>query len=241
MASHSHVLIVGDGDVDGGELVTLARQSAAAERPLVVAADGGAARCRSAGVQPDIVIGDFDSLAPDERVRLEGLGVDVRAVDRDKDESDMELCVMWAQRAGATRVTILGALGVVRPEHSIANLLLLADPRLDGMEVAILGRGSRITRIGRAGEPGQMTIEGEPGDFVSLFPLGAAAVGVTTTGLRFPLQGEGLPLGPSRGLSNELLGARAGVSTQRGCLLVVHTAGHVQQRSEPADPTMGGT
>jgi len=86
-----------------------------------------------------------------------------------------------------------------------------------------VGPGSRITRIGSLGGPGEVVISGTAGDFVSLFPLGATVDGVSTTGLRFPLHGETLSLGPSRGLSNELLASTASVRTQRGCLLIVHT------------------
>ena len=59
-----------------------------------------------------------------------------------------------------TRVTILGALGLVRPEHSFANLLLLADPRLDDLDVAIVGHGSRTWRIGTSDGPGEARVEG---------------------------------------------------------------------------------
>jgi thiamine pyrophosphokinase len=231
MESQRHVLIVGDGDVDDAELARLAAAGsfpsapeATAAHPLVLAADGGAARCHRAGIQPDIVIGDLDSLAPGERTRLEGLGVEFRVRDRAKDESDMELCLWAALEAGATRIAILGALGMDRPEHSIANLLLLAHPRLDGLDVAIVGRGSRITRIGSADGPGQARIEGKPGDYVSLFAVGGDVAGLTTTGLRFPLRDEALPVGPSRGLSNELLRSSARVGTRRGRLLIVHTS-----------------
>jgi thiamine pyrophosphokinase len=245
--SHPHVVIVGDGDVDGAELARLAAGgvhgglsgSEPGSRPFILAADGGGSRCLAAGVRPDRVIGDLDSLAAEERTRLEDLGVDIEVADPAKDESDMELCVAAALRLGATRITILGALGLERPEHSIANLLLLADPRLAGVAVAILGRGSVISRIGTADGPGQASLAGHPGDYVSLFPLGAAASGVTTSGLRFPLRGETLTLGPSRGLSNELLGSVAQVSTQRGCLLVVQTPGPGQSRRE-ATPAQEG-
>jgi thiamine pyrophosphokinase len=241
MDSQRHVLIVGDGDVDDAELARAAAgdrftsaPEAAPAHPLVLAADGGAARCRGAGIQPDIVIGDLDSLASEERTRLEGLGVEFRVSDRAKDESDMELCLWAALEAGATRITILGALGLDRPEHSIANLLLLAHPRLDGLDVAIVGRGSRITRIGSADVPGQAHIEGKPGDYVSLFAVGGDVAGLTTTGLRFPLRDEALPVGPSRGLSNELTGTQATVTTRRGRLLVVQT-------SAPSDRSGAGT
>jgi thiamine pyrophosphokinase len=111
-------------------------------------------------------------------------------------------------------------------------LLLLSDPRLDGVSVEILSRGSRITRIGSALGPGVLEISGGAGDFVSLFPLGGAVEGVSTAGLRFSLQDETLLLGPSRGLSNELLGPRAQVSSARGRLLVVHTDRTIEERQE---------
>lgn len=209
------------------------RASESAERPWVIAADGGAARCLAAGVRPDIVVGDFDSLPVEALARLREMGVEVRTASPDKDESDMELCLMVALEAAATRVTILGALGLVRPEHSFANLLLLADSRFDDLDVAIVGHGSRTWRIGTSDRPGEARITGAPGDHVSLLPLDARVEGVRTNGLRFPLHEESLPMGPSRGLSNELLGNGAHVSTRRGRLLVVHT----DRRAESGLPT----
>jgi thiamine pyrophosphokinase len=232
MAAPAQALVVADGDVDVSLLAELAGGPG---RPLLVAADGGAAHVLEAGLVPDVVVGDFDSLTAGERERLEARGVELRVASPDKDESDMELCLLAALESGATRLTIVGALGLVRPEHSVANLLLLADPRLDTVEVAIAARGSRISRSGTADGPGQALIEGAAGDFVSLFPLDSAVEGVTTTGLRFALTDETLPLGPSRGLSNELSGKRAGVTSRRGRLLVIHTTRSMADASPTGD------
>ncbi len=232
MAAHTHALVVADGDVDVSVLIELA---AATQPPLLIAADGGAAHVLAADLVPDIVVGDFDSLGAAERARLEALGVELLVAAPDKDESDMELCLLTALDRGATRVTIVGALGLVRPEHGVANLLLLVDPRFDEVELAISGRGSHIRRMGTAGGPGAATVEGEPGDYVSLFPLGSAVEGVTTEGLRFALADATLPLGPSRGLSNELTSDRARVITRRGRLLVIHT----RRSSADASPAGG--
>jgi thiamine pyrophosphokinase len=232
MAAHAHALVVADGDVDVSVLTELAGDR---QRPLLVAADGGAAHLLTAGLVPDVVVGDFDSLSAADRAHLEGLGVELLVASHDKDESDLELCLLTALERGATRLTIVGALGLVRPEHSVANLLLLADPRLDGMEVSLVGRGSRILRLGSAEGPGEAVVEGERGDFVSVFPLDAAVEGVTTEGLRFPLHEETLWLGPSRGLSNELTSGRARVSTRRGRCLLIHT-----RRSSADAPPAGG-
>ena len=56
----------------------------------------------------------------------------------DKDESDMELAVLEAVRRGATRITVLGALGGPRVDHALANVWLLAHPGLAGVEVTLL-------------------------------------------------------------------------------------------------------
>jgi thiamine pyrophosphokinase len=232
MTIPAHVLVVADGDVD----MSLLGELAAEEGTLLVAADGGAGRVLAAGLVPDVVVGDFDSLSEADRARLEGLGVELRVARPDKDESDMELCLLAALESGGRRLTVLGALGLVRPEHSVANLLLLADPRFDDLDLALAGRGSRITRCGTADGPGEARLEGEPGDFVSLFPLGTAAEGVVTRGLRFPLADETLPLGASRGLSNELLEQRAVVTVRRGRLLVIHTRRWTADASPTGDP-----
>ena len=221
MPTPAHTLVVAAGDVD---VSLLAELVGGVDRPRIIAADGGATRLLNAGLTPDTVVGDFDSLSAQDRLRLEHLGVELVEAAPDKDESDTELCLLAALEAEAVHITILGALGLTRPEHSVANLLLLADPRLDGIDVAIAGRGSRITRMGTADGPGHVAIDGEPGDFVSLLAMDAAVEGVTTVGLRFRLVAETLLLGPSRGLSNELLGSSARVTSRRGRLLVIHTS-----------------
>jgi thiamine pyrophosphokinase len=203
----------------------------ASPRPFLLAADGGAARCLAAGWTPDLVVGDFDSLAEEARLELVGGGVPLRVADRAKDESDLELCLLEALAMDigpAGLISIFGALGAERPEHTLANLLLLADPRLDGHDVVLVGHGGRIRRIGTADGPGRVDLHGKAGDYVSLFPVGGDVEGVTTEGLRFPLDDERLSVGPSRGLSNELLGDRVRLTTRRGCLLVVHTPIHGQ-------------
>lgn len=221
------MLIVADGDLEPGILTAQALKAS-----LVIAADGGAARALAAGVQPDLVIGDGDSLAADERARIAGLGVTIRDADPDKDESDTELCLLAAVDAGASVIALVGALGGPRPEHAIANLLLLADPRLDGVRIELFDGVSSLTRMGSAQGPAVLEITGAPGDFVSLLPLGGEVDGVRSVGLHYPLQGERLTTGPARGLSNCLLGSVASITTDRGRLLVIHTPADADARKD---------
>jgi thiamine pyrophosphokinase len=263
MASHDRILIVAAGDVDAAALARLALSAEAvavppkrgpdahgpdhgaagrdtgactAGRPFLVAADGGAAHCLAAGLRPDLVLGDFDSLAEADQERLRVMGVELRVAPRDKDESDMELCLLVALAMRATSIDIVGASGLVRPEHGIANVLLLADPRLDGRRVRLVGRGSRTWRMGTADGPGEARIDGAPGDLLSLLPLDACVKAVQTESLRFPLNAEDLVLGSPRGLSNELLGEHARVTSGQGRLLVVHTDRDAEDAWPAGDP-----
>ena len=49
---------------------------------------------------------------------------------------------------------------------------------------------------------GERTLAGEPGELLSLVALNGPAEGVTTEGLAYPLVGETLEPGSSRGVSN---------------------------------------
>jgi thiamine pyrophosphokinase len=187
---------------------------------LVVAADGGARLADPLGLSIDRWVGDGDSIEPDRLARLRAAGVPVRVVSRDKDESDTELALLEAIGAGAEDVTIIGALGGPRFDHSMANVGLLAHQALGGRPARLLDAATRVTLLRG---PGTARLDGRPGDLVTLLPFGGSAEGVVTDGLRYPLSGETLDPGPSRGLSNVRLGAAAEVRLRAGRLLVIET------------------
>ncbi len=217
-------IIVADGDGVPEALPQAIAEAAAVDAtPRLIAADGGARRALDLGRVPDLVVGDLDSIQPAIVERLVGMGVAVRRAPTDKDESDTELCLRAAVEEGQTTIRIVGALGGRRVEHSIANLLLLSHPLLDGLDAAIVAPPSVIRRVGTPDGGGEITLDGTPGDHVSLLAVDTAVEGVRTAGLRFPLRDEALRPGPARGLSNELLAAIGRVRVRRGRLLIIHT------------------
>src|SRR5205823_954221 len=127
--------------------------------------DGGARHLAAIGRLPDLICGDGDSLGTEIR-SFEERGVRIELFPADKDQSDLELAIEAAIRAGARRIDVHGALAGARPEHAVANELLLASPVLDGAEVVIHHLGSRFRRIGTRSDAGAVTLEGEAGDFV---------------------------------------------------------------------------
>ena len=184
---------------------------------VVLAADGGARHCLKLGITPEAVIGDFDSLTPQETAALEARGARLLRYPVDKDETDLELALECAIRRGAREITLYALLGG-RWDMSFANLLLLAAPRYNSVRFRICAGESAI-RILRGGET--LTLRGKPGDTVSLVPLSDLR-GITYRGLKWPLQNADLPFGTPRGVSNTLLGSRAEISLAEGAAAVFH-------------------
>ena len=213
-------IVLADGDGPDRAALDDAWPGWSEEIGLVVAADGGARLAEPLGLAVDRWVGDADSVEPDRLSALRAAGVPVRVVARDKDESDTELALLEALQAGAEDVTIIGGLGGRRIDHALANLGLLAHPALGSHPVRLLDAAARVTLLRG---PGESTLQGRPGDLVSLLPYGGPAIGVVTAGLRYPLAGETLSVGPPRGLSNVRLGAVASVRLRDGLLLIVET------------------
>ncbi len=184
---------------------------------LLIAADGGAEHFRALDLWPHILVGDLDSITAPTLAALETAGVEIQRYDPRKDYTDLELALRLAQERGAAEVLVFGAVGS-RWDQTLASLLLPAADDLRGMDVRLVD-GYQELRLLHGGE--RLELQGQPGDTVSLIPLSAAALGITTHGLEYPLTDEGLHLGSTRGVSNVLLEALATIGLRQGLLLCV--------------------
>ena len=209
-----HVVIFAGGALRPGKAFYAAISSA----DMFIAADNGAATALQFGCTPRIVVGDFDSL---DGLLLEDLGKrgsEIRRAAVEKDETDTELAVQRAIDEGATRITLAGALGGTRFDHTMANILLLAG--FEDVPITLVDGPSMCWLI--CG-PGSSAINGQVGDLVSLLPLTDDASGIRTKGLYYALKGEALSVGKPRGVSNVLNEEHAEVFVEGGMLLVIYT------------------
>ena len=186
----------------------------------LIAADGGARHCQTLDLTPAVLIGDFDSIRNQERQAFEQQGVTVVPFPESKDETDLELALHYAVEAGVNEVLILAGMGS-RWDQSLANLLLPAMVELAGVHIRLIDGPQEATLI-RDGET--LKLQGQPGDKVSLIPLGGNAHGVTTHGLEYPLHEDTLHFGATRGVSNVLLGAEATIHLDQGIMacFIIH-------------------
>ena len=227
--------MVAAGDIPGREALDRAWPGWDAGIAGVVAADGGLAGADALGLTVDVVVGDLDSADLERLAAVEAAGARVVRASRDKDESDTELAVLEGVGLGATRVTVLGALGGTRLDHALANVWLLALPQIGAIPTVLLGDRARLSLLA-AGPDGAAVTRSLPGPIgatVSLLPFGVDVAGVTTRDLRYPLHDEALIVGPARGLSNVRTGPDAAVTIRGGRLLIVEEAAPPGISSEP--------
>ncbi len=89
---------------------------------LVLAADSGYALCKKLGFEADVVMGDMDSIDPQLLSEIPP-SVQVKKYSTEKDQTDTELCIEYAQEHGCTDISIVGG-GGGRIDHVFALLSL---------------------------------------------------------------------------------------------------------------------
>lgn len=211
-------IVLANGELNLGPCVTEA--IADASDAVIVAADGGARHAAALGLTPDVVIGDMDSLNAADAERFQLHGTVLERFPQEKDETDLELALLYVVGRGAGWVKVIGALGG-RMDQMLANVLLLTLPALKGQDIRFVA-GAQTAWLMQAGEH---RLQAAAGDTLSLIPLGGSATGVETSGLAYPLRNETLEFGPARGISNVVVDSNLLIRIESGLLLAVHTLG----------------
>jgi thiamine pyrophosphokinase len=184
---------------------------------LIIAADGGTRHCQTLGLTPHILIGDLDSTPESEITRLQATGTRVLRYPVHKDQTDLELALDWAIQNEVDDIIVLAALGG-RWDQTLANLLLPTLPAFKAVRIRLVDGPQQISALRG---PGAVTLTGSPGDTVSLIPVGGAAVGVTLSGLEYPLFEATIQLGSTLGISNVMTHTAATVELHEGRLICV--------------------
>jgi thiamine pyrophosphokinase len=180
----------------------------------VVAADKGLEHALALGLEVSLAVGDFDSASPEAVAAAQDAGTRIERHPHAKDATDLELALDAAAALAPVRILVLAGTGG-RLDHELSLLLLLGSERYSEIEIDALVGFARVLVV-----RGSRTLHGTPGELVSLLPLGRAE-GVTTEGLEYPLRGETLDAGSSRGVSNVFESETGRVSVERGVLLAV--------------------
>lgn len=177
---------------------------------LTIAADAGLRHLQRLGIQPDLIIGDFDSLGSVPPLPQ------VVCFPPEKDDTDMMLAVKAGLKKGYTDFRLYGGLGG-RLDHTLANiqvLLYLAHHQAQGF---LIGEGMTLTAITN----GSLHFEWGKKGILSVFCFGEPATGVNLIGLKYPLHEATLTSDTALGISNEFTDNPAEISVKNGTLVVL--------------------
>ncbi len=177
----------------------------------VIAADRGFDSLIAYGVNPDLAVGDFDSLGhrPNHP--------NVIQLPEEKDDTDMVYALRKGIELGYRRFILLGGVGG-RLEHTLGNLQLLDWLAKHEAQGFLAGEKTVATCV-RDGKtiafPPSMT------GYLSVFCNSGTAVGVDLIGLKYPLENHTLTGDFPIGVSNQFLDQEAQVSAKQGSLLLI--------------------
>ncbi len=195
------VIISGSPDTNVEEIKSLCTND-----DFIVCADSGYSFAKKAGLTPNLIIGDFDSLKEELPQNTE-----VVKLNTHKDDTDTEHCVMECIRRGYKDFLLLGSIGG-RTDHTFANIATLAFlseynyngiARNNGEEIRILKEGS-------------YEMNNKKGLIFSVFPYGCESVNVTYKGAEYMLNNKTLTYNVSRGISNVFIDDEAEITINRG-------------------------
>lgn len=205
------VLANGAWDLDWGK-------QALKEVDYLICVDGGANYAALSSRMPDLVIGDLDSISPENLNRCDNAGCVIERYPCEKDETDLELALLRAEERacllGEQDIWLYGATGK-RIDHFLGNVALMLAYARKGYRIRVIDPEHELWIV-----QGREEIWGSPGQELSLISLSEKAV-VTTEGLYYPLQKGVLLQEIPRGMSNVFLGEKAVVEVHEGWVMVV--------------------
>lgn len=176
----------------------------------VIAADRGYDSLMAFGVQPDLVVGDFDSLGHTPN------HPNVIQLPAEKDDTDMIFALRKGLELGYRRFVLLGGVGG-RVEHTYANLQLLDWLTTQGAQGFLVGEKTAATAL----REGEMLFPQAMHGYLSVFCNSGTAEGVTLENLKFPLTEHTLSGTFPLGVSNEFTGQSAKVAVRSGSLILI--------------------
>ena len=166
---------------------------------FVICADGGLRHAKMLGISPDIAVGDFDSYEKSENIKS-------IVYPSHKNLTDGEIAVDYALENGYSDILMLAMTGT-RLDHTFTNIFQLAKKG----NITLIDDDNEVYFI-----KDKLTLNGKKGKTVSLIPVFSNLVGVTATGVYYPLDNDTLLFGEGRGNSNIITDDICTVSVKDG-------------------------
>ena len=175
---------------------------------LVIAADGGLRHTQALGLEPQVILGDFDSLG-----YVPG---NARVFPKEKDDTDSMLAIRLGLEKGYREFVLYGAMDGPRVDHTLANFQALQFLAREGARGWLVGRHQIATAFENS-----LTLPSSFRGIFSLFSLGKD-VNATVSGGKYSVKDTSLFSWFPLGVSNEFVGNDVVISCRGGILTLVY-------------------
>lgn len=184
---------------------------------FLLVVDGALELTHSLGIQPDYIIGDFDTVS-EEILEFYDKNIILRHLP-EKDQTDTELAVETAIGLQCEEIDFLGAVGS-RLDHSLANIFLLQRLLKQKVEGVIWNECNKLYLKETSFRVKKKEAKGE---FLSLLPLTQMVEEVTLLGVKYPVKNRTFYREDTLGVSNEIIDEEAVINFSRGIFIVVES------------------
>ncbi len=182
-----------------------------ATKSFIIAADGGANFLIKAGIIPDLITGDFDSIKKNTIAYFQKNGVRIRKIS-EQDTTDFEKCLMYCTRRNLNDIIVFGATGI-RADHTLNNFSILKRYQRK-LKIKLISDEFEIFYLKK-----NFKFKYKPGEIISLLAL-PIAKRINTTGLMYELKNENLEFGVREGALNKSVSDIIHISYYNGSLLL---------------------
>lgn len=182
----------------------------------ILSGDGGTDYCIKAGLIPDLVIGDLDSISEDSLNVIRDNNIPIEKFPIKKDKTDSELAVYYMIDKGIKEITLIGAIGS-RMDHTLANLLLLNKMMERGVKGKIVNENNTVYMV-----DDKIVLPKIEGYYVSVIPVDLSGLVVSLKGFEYELDNVKIEFASTHGISNRITEGEGHVIVHKGkCFVIV--------------------
>jgi thiamine pyrophosphokinase len=206
-------VIVSGGKAPSKDLL----ESELGDATALICVDSGGNCLEELGIEPDYLVGDFDSIKPEAFEYIKGTKCKIIEYPKDKDFTDTELALELAIRLDSNSIVFLGTTGT-RLDHVMGNLGLLRVCVKNGIDAFIKDENNSIMMTDKP-----ITLKAEPGTTFSVQAFSETVEDLTIRDARYPLAGYKLKIGDPLTISNRFLDKDVAIDFSSGLLMVMYS------------------
>ena len=183
---------------------------------FILSADGGTDYCFKAGLIPNVVIGDLDSISEESLKKIKEENIPIVKFPTKKDKTDSELSIDYLVEMGIMDITLVGAIGS-RMDHTLANIFLLNKMIEKGIKMKIIDNYNIIYLV-----DDELIIPNSEGSFVSIIPVDSSGIVVSLKGFEYELDKVKIEFSSTHGISNRVTELEGYIKVHKGkCYVII--------------------